>query len=121
MEEKIKVTLTYQNSFDVRVVFNKDDETKKLCHATNDFWGGSESRLTDAEDCIYKCVTRLIADEIIKLQMKTSFNCGEESAIKAFDEGIEGFPPIDGSWGIKLEYCDDFELNHLDVDYEINA
>lgn len=119
MEDKIQIILTYADHFDVKVTFNKDDETKKICHATNDFWGGSEDRLSESDDCIYKCVTRLIADEIIKLQMRTSFNCGEESVIKAFNEGIEGFYPIDGTCGIKLDYCDDFELRYLDVEYEI--
>lgn len=72
----------------------------------------------DAQDCIYKCVTRLIAHEIIRLQMKSSFYCGVNATKEAFNGGIEGFPPIDGSCGIELIYCDDFELRDLDVFFE---
>lgn len=93
-------------------------QRKKICHAINNFWGNSEDRLNKADDCIYQCVTRMIADEIIKLQMRTSLFYGVEAAIKAFTEGIEGFCPIDGSYGIKLDYCDDFELESLFVQYK---
>ena len=116
--KKTKVTVTYENIFDVRVVFNNDEETKERCKLINDFWGGAEDRLDNADGCIFKCATKLIANEIIKLQMKSSFYCGEDAAVKAFDEGIEGFYPIDGSCGIKLEYCDDFIIDDFSVDFE---
>ena len=117
-DKKIKVTVEYEDVFEVRVIFDNDEKTKERCELVNDFWSGNKSRLSDADDCIYKCVTRLIANEIIRLQMKSSFYCGEDAAIKAFDEGIEGFFPIDGSSGIKLDYCDDWELDSLDVSFE---
>lgn len=103
---------------DIVVIFNEDKETYKLCHEINNFWSGNESRLYEAEECIYKCVARLIAEEIIRLQMKSSFYCGIDAAIKAFKEGIEGFPLIDGSQGIELDYCDDFEFSYLDIDFK---
>lgn len=115
--KKIEVKVTFADVVDFKVVFNENEETYKLCHEINNFWGGSEDRLSDTQECIYKCVTRLIAHEIIRLQMKSSFYCGVDAAIKAFDSGIEGFPPIDGSSGIELIYCDDFELTYLDVDF----
>ncbi len=114
---KIEINITFVDIFDFKVVFNENEETYKLCHEINNFWGGSEDRLSDTQECIYKCVTRLIAHEIIRLQMKSSFYCGVNAAIKAFTSGIEGFPPIDGSSGIELIYCDDFELTDLDVDF----
>ncbi|MCG3675607.1 DUF2528 family protein [Aliarcobacter butzleri] len=116
--KKIEVKVTLADVNDFIVVFDENEETYKLCHEINNFWSGSEGRLYDAQECIYKCATRLIAHEIIRLQMKSSFYCGEDAAIKAFKEGIEGFPPIDGSCGIKLKYCEDFELSDLDVSFE---
>lgn len=116
--KKIEVKVTLADVNDFIVVFDENEETYKLCHEINNFWSGSEDRLYDAQECIYKCVSRLIAHEIIRLQMKSSFYCGEDAAIKAFKEGIEGFPPLDGSCGIKLKYCDDFELGDLDVSFE---
>ena len=116
--KKIEVKVTFVDVFDVVVVFDENEETYKICHEINNFWSGANDRLNEAQDCIYKCVTRLIAHEIIRLQMKSSFYCGEDAAEKAFNEGIEGFYPIDGSYGIKLTYCDDFELNDLDVFFE---
>lgn len=119
MSEKIRVSIEYEDaSFEVRVIFDNNNSTEKICREINNFWGGSEDRLNNANDCIYQCVTRMIADEIIKLQMRTSLYCGVEAAIKAFSEGIEGFYPIDGSYGIKLDYCDDFELEYLYVQYK---
>lgn len=119
MSKKIRVSIEYEDSsFEVRVIFDNNKSTEKICHEINNFWGGSEDRLNKANDCIYQCVTRMIADEIIKLQMRTSLYCGVEAAIKAFSEGIEGFYPIDGSYGIKLDYCDDFELEYLYVQYK---
>ena len=115
---KVEVKITFVDVVDFIVVFDKDEETYKLCHEINDFWSGSKDRLNDAQDCIYKCVTQLIANEIIRLQMKSSFYCGVDAAKKAFQDGIEGFYPIDGSCGIELTYCDDFELKYLDVLFE---
>jgi hypothetical protein len=118
MDKKIEVKVTFIDVFDVVVVFDENEETYKMCHEINNFWGGNEDRLSDAQDCIYKCVARLIAHEIIRLQMKSYFYSGEDAAIKEFNKGIEGFPSIDGSMGIKLKYCDDFELKDLDVSFE---
>lgn len=118
MAKNIKVTVTYEDIFDVRIIFDDNEETKKNCNEINDFWSGAGNRLSDANGCIYRCVTRLIANEIIRLHMKSSFYCGVDAAIKAFNDGIEGFFPIDGSFGIKLDDCDDFELNDLDVCFE---
>ncbi|KLE01908.1 DUF2528 family protein [Aliarcobacter butzleri] len=116
--KKIEVKVTLADVNDFIIIFDENEETYKLCHEINDFWSGNKDRLYDAQECIYKCVARLIAHEIIRLQMKSSFYCGEDAAIKAFKEGIEGFPPIDGSCGIKLKYCEDFELKDLDVFFE---
>ncbi len=115
--KRIEVNITFVDVFDFKVVFDENEETYKLCHEINNFWGGSKVRLSDAQGCIYRCVTRLVAHEIIRLQMKSSFYCGVDAAIKAFNSGIEGFPSIDGSSGIELIYCDDFELTYLDVDF----
>lgn len=117
---KREVTVTIADYFDFKVEFDTNIETEQICNEINNFWGGGVERLENADNCIYNCVTRLIANEIIRLQMKSSFYCGESNAIKAFNEGIEGFYPIDGSCGIKLIYCDDFELNDLDVEFKQN-
>lgn len=116
--QKIEVKITFVDVVDFKVVFDENEETYKLCHEINNFWSRSQDRLSDAQDCIYKCVARLIAHEIIRLQMKSSFYCGVDAAKEAFNAGIEGFPPIDGSCGIELTYCDDFELRDLDVFFE---
>lgn len=116
--QKIEVKITFVDVVDFKVVFDENEETYKLCHEINNFWSRSQDRLSDAQDCIYKCVTRLIAHEIIRLQMRSSFYCGVDAAKEAFNAGIEGFPPIDGSCGIELTYCDDFELRDLDVFFE---
>lgn len=116
--KKVEVKITFADVVDFKVVFDENEETHNLCHEINNFWSRSEDRLSDAQDCIYKCVTRLIAHEIIRLQMKSSFYCGEDAAKKAFNDGIEGFPSIDGTQGIELIYCDDFELRDLDVFFE---
>lgn len=119
-KEKREVTVTIADCFDFKVEFDINSKTEKICNEINNFWGGNEDRLEAANNCIYNCVTRLIANEIIRLQMKSSFYCGEDAAIKEFNKGIEGFYPIDGSYGIKLIYCDDFELNDLDVEFKQN-
>ncbi len=116
--KKIEVKVTLADVNDFIVVFDENEETYKLCHEINNFWSGSEYRFSDAQDCIYKCVSRLIAHEIIRLQMKSSFYCSEDHVIKTFNEGIEGFYPLDGSYGMKLTYCDCFELKDLDVSFE---
>ena len=117
-KEKREVTVTIADYFDFKFEFDTDSKTEKICNEINNFWGGNIERLENADNCIYNCVGRMIANEIIRLQLKSSFYCGENNAIIAFNDGIEGFYPIDGSYGIKLTYCDDFELNDLDVEFK---
>jgi len=112
---KIEVSIDIGDHFEVVIVFLDNEETKRICNEINKFWSNSHIRLSEANDCIFKCVTKLIAKEIIRLQMQTSFNCGVHAAIKAFNDGIEGFYPIDGSYGIELYYCDDFEIDYLET------
>lgn len=117
MDNKIRITIEYEHMFDVSIDFLDNEETKKTCHFINDFWGGEKERLEKADGCIYKCATRLIANEIIRLQMRSSFYCGIDAPKEAFNKGIEGFYPIDGTHGIELYAVDDFELNDLDFSF----
>ncbi|WP_418186765.1 DUF2528 family protein [Aliarcobacter lanthieri] len=113
-----KITVEIAGIFDYTVEFDINSKTEEICNKINNFWSEGNGRLEAANGCIYSCVTRLIANEIIRLQLKSPFYREKEVVIEAFSDGIKGFYPIDGRYGIKLIYCDDFELNDLDVEFK---
>jgi len=109
-------TVEHDSGFEVQLEFKQDKETKVILYEMNNFWIGADERLQDAKGCIYTTVSKLIAIEILRLQCWSGFYSNENIVIDKFNEGIEGFYPIDGSVGIKLIYTDSVELERLDFD-----
>ncbi len=97
-----KYTIELDCDFEMNIGISQDEDTKKRLQEINDFWSGSEDRLLNFSGDIYKTVCSLIAKEVVRLQSITSFNSTKESIIEVFNEGIEGFYPLDGSEGIEI-------------------
>ena len=86
-----------------------DDElcTEELLNEINTFWGGAEERLNDANGVLLNAVLILLSKTALNIQFENSYNL--RGVVDAFDwdaefgeQGIEGWPKMDGSSGIKI-------------------
>ncbi|PHO09762.1 hypothetical protein CPG37_07025 [Malaciobacter canalis] len=99
--EKYLVDFDYE--FSVTIGFEDNEETLKRLDEINSFWTNSKQRLKDANGCIKRVVARLIAIQILRLQAQSSFYESEPLIKEKFQSGdLEGFYPIDGSFGMEL-------------------
>lgn len=88
--------------FEMTIEIVQNETTLKILHKINNFWSGSKLRLSHFNMCIEKTVCNLIAREVFRLQTTTDMYADLDLVIKAFERDIEGFYPLDGSYGIKI-------------------
>ncbi len=109
-----KYKVQFDNYFEMTIRIKSDTETTKILHQINDFWTDSKDRLSKENGSIESVVVKLIAKEVVLIQA-TSFSGSLDSVKEVFDNGIEGFYPVDGSFGIEIIDIDiDFEISELE-------
>lgn len=92
------------------VEIDHDVMTDKELHSINNFWGGSESRLE--RHGLVNAVLTMLAQLVIPQAYAEGFNTRGVVAMFDWDdgEGQEGWPPMDGSQGIKIVSIETNEL-----------
>lgn len=82
--------------------------TKEL-QEINNFWTGANERLLDSGSIIDAVLSMLVCEA---LKIQSSHNCNLFGVVSAFDwskgKGVEGWPKMDGSDGIKIIDIDPF-------------
>lgn len=90
--------------------------TDKLLHEINNFFIGGECRLQDSDGCISTAVLKMLAAQCFYQQSGPNGNWNAQGLIEQFENGnIEGWPPMDGSAGIKIIDCDTPDINDEDM------
>lgn len=99
--QKFKLTCSACDDFEAEFEVDLDHpDLRNACAETNEFFSGSEDRLDDHEGDVVKAYFSLLARP---LWIEAVRCYGILSAVlRVFDEGVEGFYPIDGTRGIKL-------------------
>jgi hypothetical protein len=100
---KKEYQLTYADGYEMRVEIDHSILTEEKLHELNNFWGGARERLI--RDSVLNAVLKMLcstfmAESVDRMDVEAAFNSGE----------IEGWPPLDGSWGIKLLDYEPFEF-----------
>ncbi|HCM1915221.1 TPA: DUF2528 family protein [Salmonella enterica subsp. salamae serovar 28:r:e,n,z15] len=91
--------------------------TDELLHQINNFFINAEYRLMENEGDITATVLKMLAVFCFTEQVYQGWNT--EGLIALFNNGnTEGWPPMDGSEGIKLLGCDDPDVSYGDMDVE---
>lgn len=112
------------NSDEGFIVVDIDHEklTDETLASINDFWMDAEYRLACSDDNVLHAVLKLLCEMVLKFQMDCSQTV--EGVINDFDPkvsygkgGIEGWPKMDGSMGIKIIAIGNFEF--LETDFEV--
>jgi hypothetical protein len=106
---KKQYRLTYADGYEMKVEIDHSILTEEKLHELNNFWSNAESRLIRCTvlDAVLKMLcSTFMAESVERFDPVAAFNSGE----------IEGWPPLDGSWGIKLLDYDPFEFESDLVD-----
>lgn len=102
---------------EVIIEIDHDVATEEKLHEINDFWSNSEQRIGEARS-VLGAVLKMLTAKVLYLALEDGF-AGVESVIRSFDyeiEGVvghEGWPKLDGSYGIKL-----IDFTDLTIDYD---
>lgn len=93
--------------------------TNELLHEMNNFFAGAKYRLDQSHGNITTAILKQLATECFNQQSDLSCSWSTQGLINQFANGnIEGFPPMDGSAGIKIIDCDTLYINDEDMRVE---
>lgn len=106
---KKRYQLTYADGYDMVVEIDHSILTEEKLHVLNNFWGGAATRLL--RDTVLDAVLKMLCAQFMGESVEYL------NAKQRFNEGkVEGWPPLDGSYGIKLVSYDNFEFEMDNVD-----
>ncbi|MBV6321971.1 DUF2528 family protein [Duganella violaceipulchra] len=109
-----RYTLTFDDTcsdvvVDVRAP--ESDEMIALCTLINEFWSGADDRLAEADDDVVVAVLNMLCRRALAEEISSGLGAVHEFAV----QGVEGWPLLDGSDGIKLVSAD-----RIDFDNEVS-
>ena len=105
-----RYTVSYGWTYDMVVDIDSSLCTDELLHEINNFWSDAAWRLSRARGDVLKAVLRMLAMTAFRM---TITDLDPEGQLK--EEGIEGWPRLDGSAGITLVSLDYFELDDEEI------
>ncbi|EPF7465391.1 DUF2528 family protein [Serratia marcescens] len=96
------------------VEINHDVMTDEKLHEINDFWSNNTYRISK-QGSVLNAVLAMLAQTAFLIQISNDYNT--YGVVSAFSwengEGQEGWPPMDGSEGIKIIDC---QIDLFDTD-----
>lgn len=98
------------NYWECTIEFDTEIFTEELLQECLDFFSWEY----DEEGDLYEEYARKIAKNILRLLIVADLG-----SIESRFKELEGFPPIDGSYGIKLIDVDNFEFEDIDFTCEL--
>ena len=91
--------------------------TQEKAHEINKFWSDDDSRLDDADGDAVVAVLKLLTSVCFSLKIAHSLN--DYGVTNQFDwddgNGVEGWPKMDGSYGITIISIDEITFDADDI------
>ncbi len=103
--------LTSFDDFTVVIEIDHDKCTEELLTEINNFWSGHEDRLNEADGNLLHAVLGIIYRRTWWTLAEMGGLAWVDDMVKEFGK-MEGWPPMDGSFGIKFVSFDDVEFDH---------
>ncbi|EKQ0889046.1 DUF2528 family protein [Salmonella enterica] len=93
--------------------------TDELLHQINNFFINAEDRYLDSDCDITATVLKMLAATCFTEQTGPTGDWNTQGLIALFEDGnMEGWPPMDGSEGIKILGCDSPGVCYDDMEVE---
>ncbi|MRV72524.1 DUF2528 family protein [Duganella sp. FT92W] len=109
MSNWTRYTLTYDDTCSDVVVDVREPasaETVALCTEINGFWSGADERIKEADGDVVLAVLEMLCRRALYEDL-TSLNALHDFTVR----GVEGWPLLDGSEGIKLVSTERIEFD----------
>lgn len=98
--------------YEMTVEIDTDRMTEERLHEINKFWGDAEYRVANSNGDVTTAVLRLLFDEVRGLVQRSPrvlsgvlYAFAWEDAKGKYKDGVEGWPAMDGSEGIRIVSC----------------
>lgn len=98
--------------YEMTVEIETDRMTEERLHEINRFWGDADYRLAASNGDITAAVLRQLFDEVRRLVQRSPralsgvlYAFAWEDAKGKYKDGVEGWPAMDGSEGIRIVSC----------------
>ncbi len=98
--------------YEMTVEIDTDRMTEERLHEINKFWGDADYRLAASNGDITAAVLRQLFDEVRGLVQRSPralsgvlYAFAWEDAKGKYKDGVEGWPAMDGSEGIRIVSC----------------
>lgn len=102
-----KYTVDYDWKAELTVEIDHDVMTEEKLHEINNFWSNADYRLKRHET-VLEAVLVMLAKEALLIALSQGYNT--YGVVSEFDwsegNGVEGWPSMDGSDGIKITHVD---------------
>lgn len=102
-----KYTVDYDWKAELEVEIDHDVMTDEKLNEINNFWSNADYRL-QRQGSVLNAVLVMLAKEALLIALSQNYNT--YGVVSEFDwskgEGVEGWPPMDGSEGIKITSVD---------------
>lgn len=109
-------TLDYDDKAEVIVEVDHDILNDELLHEINNFWFDAEHRLAACNGNILKVVLRLLATAAIREEITS------RGGVSSFVDGeMEGWPPLDGTFGIRLIKVEELTFEDSDINIKCDG
>lgn len=109
-----RYTITFDDTCSDVVVDVRAPESGEmiaLCTMINDFWGGADDRLAEADEDVVIAVLNMLCRRALVEEISSGLGAVYEFA----ERGVEGWPLLDGSSGIRL-----VSVERIDFDNEVS-
>lgn len=98
--------------YEMTVEIDTDRMTEDRLHEINRFWGDAEYRVANSNGDVTTAVLRLLFDEVRGLVRRSPralsgvlYVFAWEDSKGKYKDGVEGWPAMDGSEGIRIVSC----------------
>lgn len=109
-----RYTLTFDATWSNVVVDVREPESQAMIDLfteINEFWSGADERMSEADDDVLVAVLNMLCRNALVMELTHFIGAVHEFAVT----GVEGWPLLDGSCGIKL-----VSVESIDFDSEIS-
>lgn len=102
--------IEYDCKASVTVEIDHDILTDELLHEINNFWSEAEYRLRVASGNVLKAVLKMLARDALVEEVS-----GTNAHYLFTQDPPEGWPKLDGSYGIKFISCEELVIDYDDM------
>lgn len=115
MTNIVNYDIDYDSKGGIWIAVDHDIVTGDMLHEINDFWSDSKYRLARNNGDILTTVLKMITRQALYISVSMGYNTFGVVEEFSWEEGngVEGFPPMDGTQGFEIKYV---ELDIFDYD-----